>query len=82
MVNGGTTLASTVPAAVVSHGGSPLGAYNVNGTKISSTGAGADEAANVDGTSTFVSNTTIDDRLIWIPTPQLMNRMITAGKLP
>jgi len=80
--SGGTILASNVPAIVVSHGGSPLGAYTTSGTKLSSAGAGADEAANVDGTSTFVSNTNIDDRLIWIPKTQLMNRMITAGKLP
>jgi len=80
--SGGTVLASTVPAVVVSHGTSPLGAYTTSGSKLSSAAAGADEAANVDGNSTFVSNANIDDRLIWIPTPQLMNRMITAGKLP
>ncbi|TRZ99293.1 MAG: prepilin-type N-terminal cleavage/methylation domain-containing protein [Rhodocyclaceae bacterium] len=80
--SGGTVLASSVPAVVVSHGGSPLGAYTTSGTKLDSAAAGADEAANVDGNATFVSNTTLDDRLIWIPATQLMNRMITAGKLP
>lgn len=80
--SGGTTLASSAPAVVVSHGGNGLGAYNTLGTKLSSAGASADETENADGDATFVSNTTIDDRLIWISTPQLMNRMMTAGKLP
>lgn len=80
--SGGTALASTVPAVVVSHGGNAFGAYTTVGTKVDSSTASADEAANVDGNSVFVSNTTMDDRLIWIPSTQLMNRMITAGKLP
>jgi len=80
--SGGTTLASTAPAVVISHGGNALGAYNNTGTKLSSTGASADELENSNGDGTFVSNTTIDDRLMWIAAPQLMSRMMTAGKLP
>lgn len=82
--SGGTTLASAVPAVVISHGGNALGAYNTLGTKLSTSGATTDELENTNGSvdANFVSNTTIDDRLIWISTPQLMNRMMTAGKLP
>ena len=80
--SGGTLLASSVPAVVISHGGNALGAYNNTGTKLSSTGASADELENSNGDGTFVSNTTIDDRLMWIAAPQLMSRMMTAGKLP
>jgi len=80
--SGGTTLAATVPAIVVSHGGNALGAYNKTGTKLTSATAGTDEAENSNGDATFVSNTIIDDRLIWIAAPQLMSRMMTAGKLP
>lgn len=82
---GGTALntAGTVPALVVSHGKNLLGAYNSLGTQMSTTGAGADETENFDGDdATFVSNTNIDDRLIWIPATQLMNRVIAAGRLP
>ena len=82
--SGGTLLADTgkVAAVVVSHGGNHLGAYTSSGTKLASTGATADEAQNVDGDATYVSNSGIDDRLIWLSTTQLMSRMMSAGKLP
>lgn len=82
VANGGVTLADWMPAVVVSHGGNGLGAYTALGTQLTSAAAGTEEAENSDGDPTFVSNTTIDDRLVWIPTSQLMNRMITAGRLP
>lgn len=78
----GTTLASSVPAVVVSHGGNGLGAYTSFATQLTAAASGTDEFENSNGDSTFVGNTTIDDRLVWIPTSQLMNRMMTAGKLP
>ena len=80
--SGGTTLASGVPALVLSHGANGKGAYNSQGTQLTSASAGTDEGDNSDADATFVSNTTIDDRLVWIGAPQLMNRMMTAGKLP
>jgi len=81
---GGTALntAGTVLAVVVSHGKSPVGAYSLQGSQISYAAAGTDEAENADGDATFVSNTSIDDRLIWIPATQLMTRMIASGRLP
>lgn len=79
--SGGTTLASGIPAIVVSHGKSSAGAWTTSGTQIPGA-AGDDESENADGDSSFVSNTTIDDQLIWISPNLLMNRMIAAGKLP
>lgn len=54
-------------------------------------GIGADEAANLDGNQTFVSHTPtpstatngeFDDIVIWISPNVLINRMVTASKLP
>ncbi|MCX7168909.1 MAG: hypothetical protein NTY41_01090 [Proteobacteria bacterium] len=76
------TTAGTVAAVVVSHGKNLMGAYNSLGTQMSTVGAGADETENFNGDATFVSNANIDDRLIWVPATQLMNRVIAAGRLP
>lgn len=79
---GGAAIASTVPAIVVSHGKNLLGAYSATGTQIA--GAAGDELENADGNTntTFVSSTSIDDQLVWIPSSILMGRMVAAGKLP
>ncbi|HTH95419.1 MAG TPA: type II secretion system protein [Rhodocyclaceae bacterium] len=74
------TTANEAPAIVVSHGNNGLGAYGPNGLLL--TGAGGDELANSDGDAIFISNTKIDDLLVWISRPVLMNRMIAAGRLP
>lgn len=78
---GGTSLASTLPAIVVSHGKNVIGAWLTGGTKSTLTAAG-DELENSNDDGAFVSNTTIDDQLIWIPGSTLMARMLAAGKLP
>ena len=80
--SGGTTIASSVPAIVVSHGKNMLGAYSQTGTQIA--GAAGDELENADGNAnaTFVSSTSIDDLVIWIPGSVLMSKMLAAGKLP
>lgn len=53
--------------------------------------AGVDEAANLDANRTFVSHTPsasgapngeYDDLMTWISTNTLLNRMVSAGKLP
>lgn len=67
---GSATSLALVPAVVVSHG--------ANGANT----ANADELENLNNDSTFVSNSNIDDQVIWISTFSLINRMITAGKLP
>ncbi|MBU0689369.1 MAG: type II secretion system GspH family protein [Gammaproteobacteria bacterium] len=54
-------------------------------------GTGADEAENLDGDRFFVSHTPtassvtngeFDDLVVWISNQVLLNRMVTAGKLP
>ncbi len=54
-------------------------------------GSGADESKNLDGDKTFVSHTPtpstaangeFDDLMVWISNQVLLNRMVSAGKLP
>ena len=78
--SGGTTVASGIPAIVISHGKSTAGAWTTSGTQIA--GAAGAELENANGDANFVSNTIIDDQLIWVSPNLLMNRMIAAGKLP
>jgi prepilin-type N-terminal cleavage/methylation domain-containing protein len=81
MAPGGTDIATGVPVIVVSHGRNALGAYMQNGTTMPAPVA-ADETENANGDVNFVSNSVIDDQLIWLPTSILMGRMLSAGKLP
>jgi prepilin-type N-terminal cleavage/methylation domain-containing protein len=88
---GGTTLASNLPAILVSHGKNGNGAYTSQGTQLA-VGADADEKDNQltsSGTNTanfsFVSKTptaSYDDFVSWVPANILYNRMVAAGKLP
>ncbi len=83
---GGTTVAGSVPAVVISHGKNGAGAYTPQGTQVA-VGANADEQENTDGTAdnNYVSHTltpTFDDLVVWISPNILMNRMVAAGKLP
>lgn len=77
-----TTVASGIPAIVVSHGKNGYGAWNTGGSQNDYSSATADEQENANSGVNFVSNTSIDDQLIWISPNLLMNRMIAAGKLP
>jgi prepilin-type N-terminal cleavage/methylation domain len=80
----GATLASTIPAVIISHGPNGLGGYTSTGAQIGVSGD-ADEAENSDGDATFVSHTpttTFDDLVTWLSPNTLMNRMVTAGRLP
>ncbi|HEY6898211.1 MAG TPA: type II secretion system protein [Rhodocyclaceae bacterium] len=79
--SGGATTASGIPALVVSHGKNGAGAYLSTGTQSSATGD-SNEQENYNGDATYVANTTIDDMLTWVPSNILMNRMLSAGKLP
>jgi prepilin-type N-terminal cleavage/methylation domain-containing protein len=88
---GGTTLASNVPAILVSHGKNGNGAYTSQGTQLAM-GTDADEQDNqltANGTDTanvsFVSKTptsSYDDYVTWVPVSILYHRMVAAGKLP
>jgi len=77
---GGTTIAATVPAVVVSHGKNTLGAYMMTGAQIA--GSAGDELENANGDVNFVRSVNIDDQVIWIPANVLMSRMLAAGRLP
>ena len=84
--SGGTNIAIQVPAVLISHGKNSAGAYTQSGAQIPASG-NADEAENSDGDadSNYVSHTatpTFDDLVVWMPNSILLNRMVTAGKLP
>jgi prepilin-type N-terminal cleavage/methylation domain-containing protein len=84
--SGGTTIAGSVPAVIISHGKNGAGAYTQQGTQIA-VGSDNDEKENSDGSSNtkYVSHTltpTFDDLVVWISPNILMNRMVAAGKLP
>lgn len=83
---GGTNVAIQVPAIVLSHGKNSAGAYTQSGSQIPASG-NADEAENSDGDAdnNYVSHTAtpaFDDLVVWISNSILLNRMVTAGKLP
>lgn len=81
--SGGTNIADNIPAVVVSHGTNGYGAYTPTGQQIA--GGSSDEAENADNNINFVSHDftpTFDDLVIWISPNILLNRMVTAGKLP
>lgn len=83
--SGGSTVAANVPAVVVSHGNNGLGAYPFNGGTQIGTATG-DESENADDDNTFVSKEHVqngyDDLVIWVSPNTLVNRMVSAGRLP
>lgn len=86
---GGTLIASGIPAVIISHGTDGLGAYTIDGQIIpGATGDQNDNANNANlalNDDNFVShdfNPTFDDLVVWISPNILLNRMVTAGKLP
>lgn len=89
---GGSTIASNLPAVIVSHGSNGCGAYTPLGTQITPSNS-QDEKNNSNGGAIFVSHdptatsdcsltTTYDDLVAWVSPNILFNRMVTAGKLP
>ena len=81
-----TTIAGKVPAVIISHGKNGAGAYTPQGNQLPK-GSNADELENSDGSTNYdyVSHTptpTFDDLVVWISPNILLNRMVTAGKLP
>lgn len=80
----GTPIATQIPAIIVSHGINGLGAY-VPGVSTPLPAGTGDELENSDTNAVFVSKTpdpNFDDLVAWIPPTVLINRMISAGKLP
>lgn len=83
-----STLATTLPAVIVSHGRNGLGATN-SGNTTNPTPTSADELENTDGDADFVFHTPtpagtseFDDIVAWLSPHILFNRMIAAGRLP
>lgn len=84
--SGGTSVAINVPAVIISHGKNAAGAYTQQGAQLPAS-SDADEQENSDGNAdnNYVSHTptpSFDDQVVWLSNNILLNRMVTAGKLP
>lgn len=86
-----TTYTNSAPAVLVSHGRNGRGAVNALTRALNPAAGSADELANSDGNTSFVSRTPsaagaaageFDDQVVWLSTAILLNKMITAQKLP
>ncbi len=86
-----TTYTNSAPAVLVSHGRNGYGAVNALTRSLNAPPMGADELANSDGNTAFISRTLsapgaaageFDDQVVWLSTAILLNKMITAQKLP
>lgn len=81
----GTSVASGMPAVIVSHGPNGLGAYPAGGGTQVGTPL-ADELENSDDDNSFVSHDPVqngfDDIVVWISPNTLINRMVSVAKLP
>jgi prepilin-type N-terminal cleavage/methylation domain-containing protein len=86
-----TTYTNNAPAVLVSHGRNGYGAINALTRALNPPPASADELANSDGNAAFVSRSLsaagaaageFDDLVTWLSTAVLLNRMITAQRLP
>jgi prepilin-type N-terminal cleavage/methylation domain-containing protein len=82
--SGGTTIAGSVPAVIISHGKNGTGAYTQQGAQLPAS-SDPDEQENSNGDVKYVFHTptsTFDDLVVWISPNILFNRMVAAGKLP
>jgi prepilin-type N-terminal cleavage/methylation domain-containing protein len=90
-------VADNMAAVIISLGANGCGAYlptglaqqpNIaagDGSGLSCDNSGADQVANADGATPFISRdegSNYDDLVIWISPNILFNRMVAAGKLP
>ncbi|MBL8405203.1 MAG: type II secretion system protein [Dechloromonas sp.] len=83
-----STLATALPAVIVSHGRNGLGA-TTSGNTVNPAPSGADELENTNGDVNFVWHTPtpaganeFDDLVIWLSPNILYSRLIAAGRLP
>lgn len=80
----GASLATNIPAVILSNGKNGAGAFNMAGGT-NPAPASADEQENTDADDDFVSKVAaadFDDSVAWISPNILFNRMISAGRLP
>jgi len=91
--SGGTSLATNIPAIIISHGKNGFGAFTRTGTQITTVGADENEAENTDGVADtdYVDReidlnpdtaATFDDIVVWVSPNILFSRMVAAGRLP
>jgi len=83
VTDGATSIATTIPAIIVSHGKNGLGSFGSDG--VQRAGAGGDELENADADTTFVSRANapdFDDLVIWTSPSVLKSRMVAASRLP
>jgi len=83
--SGGIDIATGVAAIVVAHGKNGLGAYQTDGVRMTTVGAGVDELENTNADIIFVSKLpepTYDDQVLWLSTHVLKSRLIAANRLP
>lgn len=80
---GGSSLATKLPAVVLSHGKNGFGAYDSSGSKLADP-SDSDEKENADADNRFVvtESATFDDFAIWLPMNVAINRLVTTGRLP
>jgi prepilin-type N-terminal cleavage/methylation domain-containing protein len=81
---GANILASRLPAVIVIHGRNGAGAWVSDGSQLAP-GNDSDEKENADADTLFVDHAatpTYDDLVGWVPGVVLLNRMVSAGKLP
>ena len=79
----GLTVASEIPAVIVSHGHRGIGSYQSTGLQLGV--ANGDELTNTNATLTFITHTptdTFDDLVTWINPSILKSKMVAVGKLP
>lgn len=77
------TIASALPAVVVSHGHRGAGAYTATGSQLA--GAAGEELENADADTSFIAhppNDGFDDVVVWIVPGILKSRLVAAGRLP
>lgn len=86
-----TTLATQVPAIILSHGKNGLGAISANTGAANAAPSTADEIENTNLNQNLVSRVAsgagsgageFDDIVAWLPASILFSRLVAAGKLP
>jgi len=80
------SIGSNIPVLIISHGKNGYGAFRSDGTQVSTDDASPAELENLLTNTTFVHGTIVqsgyDDVVEWVSTNVLLNRMVTAGRLP
>lgn len=92
LTSGGTSVASSIPAIIISHGKNGFGAFTPQGIQLAFAAADINEAENTNSAdANYVDReidlnpdtaATFDDIVVWISPNILFSRMVAAGRLP